>query len=460
MVRDAVQHSRAPERMALADAFDAATRGAHWAAFADRAGLIAAGWQADLAIWDVDPDQLDPASGLPRLAAGAPLPECAATIAAGRIVHERRNSSVWVEYGSARASATADQERSAGAEWWSSWRPGSALGLSWQPYGFWPLLLVGIPALTLAVRDLPLRRSFGLGYLFGLAMLTVSISWLHVLGVWVAALLILFEALFFGLLGARPEPGQRAALWPLAAACCWVAVEFAYSRVPFGGFGWTRIAYAAVDTPLAGFLPIIGVAGLSFVVALIGQLVAGGASSRCAPSRERRGRVLVAALVAVGSWCSRGGGLRFYQAEPAETAASVQVGIVQGNIPGRGIEALGRARSVTNNHLSETIDLMTRVRLGELPQPDFLLWPENSTDIDPRLDATTRATVQAATEVADRPILVGAVLEGPGAGRTPDGGLVVGSAYAACWPATPSATWCRSVNGSRSAGSCCRWSRS
>ena len=41
MVRDAVQHSRAPERMALADAFDAATRGAHWAAFADGAGLIA-----------------------------------------------------------------------------------------------------------------------------------------------------------------------------------------------------------------------------------------------------------------------------------------------------------------------------------------------------------------------------------------------------------------------------------
>ena len=45
MVRDAVHHSRAPERMALADAFDAATRGAHWAAFADRAGLIEVGWR-------------------------------------------------------------------------------------------------------------------------------------------------------------------------------------------------------------------------------------------------------------------------------------------------------------------------------------------------------------------------------------------------------------------------------
>jgi apolipoprotein N-acyltransferase len=92
----------------------------------------------------------------------------------------------------------------------------------------------------------------------------------------------------------------------------------------------------------------------------------------------------------------------------------VQVGIVQGNIPGRGIEAMGRARSVTNNHLSETIHLMTKVRLGQEPPPDFLLWPENSTDIDPTLDPLTKQTVQAAAEVADLPILVGAVMQGPG----------------------------------------------
>jgi apolipoprotein N-acyltransferase len=71
-----------------------------------------------------------------------------------------------------------------------------------------------------------------------------------------------------------------------------------------------------------------------------------------------------------------GSALRFYQVEPAVSpAGSVRVGIVQGNIPGRGIEAMGRARSVTNNHLSETIRLMTKARLGEVPDPDFLLWP-------------------------------------------------------------------------------------
>ncbi len=92
----------------------------------------------------------------------------------------------------------------------------------------------------------------------------------------------------------------------------------------------------------------------------------------------------------------------------------MNVGIVQGNVPGRGIEALGRMRSVTNNHLSETVNLIARSRLGEEAIPDFILWPENSTDIDPTKDQITLRTVQAAAEIAGRPILVGAVMAGPG----------------------------------------------
>ena len=294
---------------------------------------------------------------------------------------------------------------------------GAALGLSWQPYGFWPLLLVAIPAFTLGVRGVRPAAALGLGYLFGLTMLLFAVSWLHVLGTWIAALLIIFMALFFGLLGLTVTLVSGLRWWPLATACCWVLIEYAYSRIPFGGFGWTRIAYAAVDTPLAGFFPIIGVAGVSFAVALIGQLIAWAiltlwSARRGRPARRRQ--LLIAAALTVGLGLL-GSALRIYQVEPeAGSAGSVRVGIVQGNIPGRGIEAMGRARSVTNNHLSETIQLMTKARLGEVPEPDFVLWPENSTDIDPTVDPLTKLTVQAAADVADRPILVGAVMQGPG----------------------------------------------
>nr|WP_239579008.1 apolipoprotein N-acyltransferase [Microlunatus panaciterrae] len=296
---------------------------------------------------------------------------------------------------------------------------GVAMGLSWQPYNWWPLLLVGLPAFTLGVFRLQrLRQAFGLGYVFGLVMLSVTINWLHVLGFPVMAALILFESLFFGCLGIGISLVTRLRVWPLGVACLWVLCEFGYSRIPFGGFGWTRIGYAAVDTPLSGFFPIVGVVGVSFLVALTGQLVAWFTlhvlGQRVAEDPIRlRTAVPAAALVFV--LVGTGLGLQHWQNEPlAGTKGSVNVGIVQGNVPGRGMEAMGRARTVTNNHLRETIKLTLKVREGITPQPDFILWPENSTDIDPLLDSQTRAVVQSATQLADRPILVGAVMAGPG----------------------------------------------
>ncbi|MFP5283157.1 MAG: apolipoprotein N-acyltransferase [Actinomycetes bacterium] len=300
------------------------------------------------------------------------------------------------------------------------WRPaaavlaGVAVGLSWQPYGLWPLLLVGIPAFTLLVRRAHPRAAFGLGYLFGLGLLTLAVSWVSVLGWWVALLLIVVEAGFFGLLGVALSLSSRLRWWPLTAAACWVLVEFAYSHVPFGGFGWTRLAYAVVDTPLAGFLPLVGVAGVTFLTVLLAELVAYAILRTRSPGARRRGLLAVGAalaLVLVGLAVGPSA------AATEEDRETVQVGIVQGNVPGRGIEALGRMRSVTNNHLTETLDLTARWRLGQVAEPDFLLWPENSTDIDPLRDPQTFSTVQSAAALSGKPILVGAVTQGPGPGE-------------------------------------------
>jgi predicted amidohydrolase YtcJ len=85
-VRAAVQHWQPTERMTVASAFDAATRGAHWAAFADNAGTVRVGALANLAVWDVADDGLESPAPLPRLDHG-PLPTCAATISAGRLIY-------------------------------------------------------------------------------------------------------------------------------------------------------------------------------------------------------------------------------------------------------------------------------------------------------------------------------------------------------------------------------------
>ncbi len=287
----------------------------------------------------------------------------------------------------------------------------SALGF--QPYNLWPLALVGAAALTVAVAGLRLRTCFGLGYLYGLSFLTITVGWAAVIAAPVAVALVGFEALWFGLLAQLLGTVVGSRLWPLWAAAGWVTVEYLYSRLPFGGFGWFRLGFAMADSPLAGLYPLVSVAGVSFLAALLAQLLAwvlvGRGSSRQPLVRLGAGLAAFALLAGSGLLA------RTVPLAAPSSQRAVTVGVVQGNVDGvTGVEAMGRARSVTRNHLAETVTLMARARSGQYPAPDLVLWPENSTDIDPVWDAETGAVVQTAVDLAQVPVLVGAVTEGPG----------------------------------------------
>jgi predicted amidohydrolase YtcJ len=86
-VRAAMQHWQPSERLSAAAAFDAATRGPSWAAFADNAGTITVGAVANLAVWDVDADARAGEAALPDLLDGV-LPACVATISAGQFIYQ------------------------------------------------------------------------------------------------------------------------------------------------------------------------------------------------------------------------------------------------------------------------------------------------------------------------------------------------------------------------------------
>lgn len=298
-------------------------------------------------------------------------------------------------------------------------RRGLALGggivaaLAFQPYNVWPLVVLGVMTLTLLVRGVTWRRAFGAGYLFGIAFLTLTVGWTYVIAVPVALVLVVVWALWFAGLGALSGLVSRLPAWPLWTAALWVLTEYLYSRVPWGGFGWTRLAFTQADSPLAGLFPYVATTGVSFVVALLGTGLAWAVLVARTEGGRRRflgiGTVALAYALAVS-----GGVVLRAQTPLAATADTITVGMVQGNVDGVGLEAFGRARSVTNNHLSETVTLMAQARAGLVPIPDFVLWPENSTDIDPVLDTETNAVVETSAKVAGVPILVGAVTQGPG----------------------------------------------
>jgi len=90
------------------------------------------------------------------------------------------------------------------------------------------------------------------------------------------------------------------------------------------------------------------------------------------------------------------------------------VAAIQGDVPhARSIPDLLRATTVTQNHAAATEALAAQVAAGRRPAPDLVVWPENSTDLDPSLYPPIYATIAAAVRAVDRPVLVGALLDNP-----------------------------------------------
>jgi apolipoprotein N-acyltransferase len=69
---------------------------------------------------------------------------------------------------------------------------------------------------------------------------------------------------------------------------------------------------------------------------------------------------------------------------------------------------------VLNNHAAATHHLAAEVRAGRTPRPDLVIWPENASDLDPYTDPQAAETIDDAVRDIGVPVLVGAVLDGPG----------------------------------------------
>jgi apolipoprotein N-acyltransferase len=92
---------------------------------------------------------------------------------------------------------------------------------------------------------------------------------------------------------------------------------------------------------------------------------------------------------------------------------TVTAALVQGNVPRTGLDAFGQRAAVLDNHVRAAEQLAADVAAGTRPRPQLVIWPENSTDIDPYADAPTAAAIQRAVDAIGVPTLVGAVVTNP-----------------------------------------------
>ncbi|ASW55079.1 apolipoprotein N-acyltransferase [Plantactinospora sp. KBS50] len=302
-----------------------------------------------------------------------------------------------------------------------------ALLLAFPPYGRWWLAPVGVAGLAVAVHRRRLRAGAGLGLVTGLVLYVPMLSWtnLHT-GLLPWLLLCVSQAAFLagaGLLAAylSPVADRWRWSWPVLTGLVWVAQEAARSRIPFGGFPWGRLAFSQGDSPALRLAALGGAPLVTFAVALAGGLLAAGAWRRWRPPAARGwvpavGLALGAvAVLALGALVPVGGG---------GGGSSATVAIVQGSVPRLGLDFNAQRRAVLDNHVRATMSLAARVAAGQERQPDLVVWPENSSDIDPLRNADAAREITAAADAVHAPILVGAVLLGPGPGQVRNAGLL------------------------------------
>ena len=302
------------------------------------------------------------------------------------------------------------------------------------PRELWWLAPVVFAVLWAVLYGRPARAGFGYGLAFGLGFFVPLLSWA---GQYVGSLpwlaLATVEALVLALAGAGVAVVSRMPAAPLWAAGVWVAAEALIARTPFGGFPWGRVAFSQ---PSGIFLPVVAIGGAPLLTAAVvltgfgaGELLRRVAKGPLRQSHRfvrdpelgRLRAVVVPALLGLGPVVAG-----MCAAPVVATTAvdgSAVVALIQGNVPRAGLDFNAQRRAVLDNHVARTMTLAADVAAGRYPQPALVIWPENSSDIDPLRNPDARVVIDRAARAIGVPILVGTVLR-IGDGHTTNAAIV------------------------------------
>lgn len=161
-----------------------------------------------------------------------------------------------------------------------------------------------------------------------------------------------------------------------------IVLEEIRNHFPFQGFGWARIAYSQADAPYAKIAAHGGAVALSAITVLIGSFLF------YLSQKQFKILVLLPILIVL-------------LPINIQMNQSTQALMIQGNVPKFGLDFNSRATEVFFNHVKET-----EIALKENRNIDFILWPENSVDVDPFRNPEVFETLNSFTE----PLIIGAIV--------------------------------------------------
>ena len=276
--------------------------------------------------------------------------------------------------------------------WCAALLAGVIFPLGLAPFDFWPAIPLST-GLLYAALNRSQRTQYGrCGYAYGAGFFFTGVSWvyvsIHVYGntsVWLSAAL---TGLFCGglalLFAAQATAFGRLAsthvTWRITQfASLWVLFEWLRSWL-LTGFPWGYAGYGSLDSPLAGWIPVVGVFGTSWLLVAIGCCFA---EALDAPRRNIRWATAVAftGIIAIS-------GLSLQRVEwTSSKGTPIAVAVVQPNVP---------LREKWNPRYRSQILSDFRERSAQLAQAHTLVvWPESAlpayqdrvTDVLERVDS-------------------------------------------------------------------------
>ena len=254
---------------------------------------------------------------------------------------------------------------------------------AFAPIGIWYLGVVGYSLFFRKISKS--HRQLWHAFVFGFIYNAIVLHWS---GKFVGAvpwlLLSFLQALFYLPVGAIAK--RWGSIWLTIGAL--LLMEEIRSIFPFGGFGWTRIAFSQIESPASAILPYGGVLALSALSLLLASLI----------SKIRIGNLAKLTLIIIG--------LALIPGNP-QGSGSVRLLAIQGNTPSVGLEFNSRAQAVFNLHRDATYKYAT----GSY---DAIIWPENAVDIDPSLYPSVAADIEKLTSDKQAPLIAGVVLKRDG----------------------------------------------
>jgi apolipoprotein N-acyltransferase len=253
-----------------------------------------------------------------------------------------------------------------------------------------------------------LLRAWWLGFLAGSVYFVGTVHWLvdvmRVFGglhlvpsvlfmLLLAAYMAIYPGVFAMAMVALLRGFGPAALW--LTPFVWIATEFARGTW-FGGFPWVNLGYSqATVIPIAQVASLIGVYGLSGVVALVSAALVYAAHPG-ARRRLTRPAIAIGMVLVATAWGAR----RVADGRLVRAGEPLPIGLVQGNVQQDQKWDPAHRTEIVARHIRLTREAAAR-------GARFIVWPESSTPFHFEEDRRAAEAVRRLARETGTPLLVG-----------------------------------------------------